>query len=135
MADQGSIGRRARAAAQESDRDLEAVLALERELQSGECRGDPGRLDELLAADFLEIGASGRVWDRSAIMALLAEEDSAAAPIELHDLAARALLPDLVQVLWVSQREEQRAARTSLWRRADGAWRLVYHQGTPRAQA
>ncbi|XVX21240.1 DUF4440 domain-containing protein [Actinomycetota bacterium] len=132
MVEQGSAGRRSRAATRQAGIDLDPVLALERELQGSECRADPGRVGELLDADFLEIGASGRIWDRAAVTEMLLEEGAdAAAPIEMHDLAARPLTPDLVQVLWVSQRAGQRAARSSLWRRTDDTWRLVYHQGTP----
>ena len=54
--------------------ELRSVLDLERELQSLQTRGDPERLRELLAPTFIEIGASGRRWDRTATLELLARE-------------------------------------------------------------
>jgi hypothetical protein len=49
-----------------TDTDIAAVLRLERELQSAECRRDRARVSALLAEDFSEVGASGRIWDRPA---------------------------------------------------------------------
>ncbi|WP_409485405.1 DUF4440 domain-containing protein [Arsenicicoccus dermatophilus] len=113
--------------------DLDHVLRLERELQSPATRGNPERLVELLAPDFLEIGASGRRWDLRTILDLLAQETSKqdAAPIAIQDLHARALSDDVIQVFWESDRDGRRARRTSLWRHTCDGWRQVYHQGTP----
>lgn len=112
-----------------TSRDTDAVAALERELQTAECRADAARVDALLAADFEEIGASGRRWTRTEILALLADE-SDAAEIEMSDLRTDLLGEDLALVQWESRRGERRARRTSLWRREDGGWRLRHHQGT-----
>jgi hypothetical protein len=113
--------------------DLALVMALERELQAPRCRADPDRLVDLLDPGFTEIGASGRRWDLAGVLDLLHLEarDGAAAPIEVAALEARALSPDVVQVFWESLRDGRRARRTSIWRRRDGRWRQVYHQGTP----
>ena len=108
--------------------DLDHVLDLERELQTPAVRGDVDRLRELLAPDFLEIGASGRQWDREAILNLLSHESGV--DIQMSHLAARALTPEIIQVFWVSEQQGRRARRTSLWQQADGRWQQVYHQGT-----
>src|SRR5699024_5910084 len=50
------------------------VRELERELQSPATRADEHRLRQLLAPDFLEVGASGRQWDRETTLALLREQ-------------------------------------------------------------
>lgn len=55
---------------------LDRVAELERELQSPACRADEARLRQLLAPDFVEIGASGRRWDLDSVLALLREERS-----------------------------------------------------------
>ncbi len=113
-----------------SDGALDHVVDLERELQSPACRADRTRLRQLLADDFVEIGASGRRWDRDGVLDLLTEED-AVDPVEVADLDARALGPGVVQVFWESTRGMRRARRTSIWcERADG-WQVVFHQGTP----
>lgn len=111
---------------------LARVLELERELQTPVCRSDETRLRELLAHDFLEIGASGRRWDLDSTLAMLRDESAEgdSAVIELTGLTARILAPGVIQVFWVSDRAGRRARRTSIWCERAGGWRQVYHQGT-----
>ena len=106
------------------------VLALERELQSATARRDPGRLAALIAEDFVEVGASGQVWDHASTLALLAGEGEQEAPIEVHDLTGRIIDDGVVMVQWDSRRGDRRARRTSLWRHDPHGWRIVHHQGT-----
>lgn len=110
---------------------LDAVESLERELQTPQCRSDPARLRELLATDFEEIGASGRVWDAAAIVELLASGADDVSPIAMEDLRARQVSDGVVLIRWTSSRAGRRALRTSLWRKANGAWELFHHQATP----
>ncbi|MER7556869.1 nuclear transport factor 2 family protein [Nocardioides sp. NPDC126508] len=114
-----------------TDVDVAAVMALERELQTAAARTDPRRLVELLAPDFEEVGASGRLWDLASILEMLANEDDDAPDIEVHGLTGRAIADDTVILRWQSVRGERRAHRTSLWQRRTEGWRLVHHQGTP----
>ncbi|MCZ4522095.1 DUF4440 domain-containing protein [Rhodococcus ruber] len=113
----------------EFDPDLATVLALERELQTPECRRNRGRLVSLFAEDFTEVGASGAVWDKTSILELLGTEDSV--EIEVLELSGRAVGTDFVLVHWISQTSGKRARRTSLWRRATSGWESIHHQGTP----
>jgi hypothetical protein len=114
-----------------TDIDVAEVLQLERELQTADCRGDRARVSALLAEDFLEIGASGRVWDRTAALELLGAESADDAVIEVHDLTGRVIGEGFIMVRWDSDRGGRRARRTSWWRRDRAGWRLVHHQGTP----
>ncbi|MEU0312263.1 nuclear transport factor 2 family protein [Nocardioides sp. NPDC006273] len=114
-----------------SDADLADVMALERELQTATVRADPGRLVELLAPDFEEIGASGRLWDLASILEMLGSENHDSPGIEVHELTGRVIADDTVILRWQSVRGERRAHRTSLWQHRTEGWRLVHHQGTP----
>ncbi|MFY2789876.1 DUF4440 domain-containing protein [Rhodococcus sp. MALMAid1271] len=109
--------------------DLSTVLALERELQTAQCRRDRARVETLLADDFSEVGASGAVWDKSSILDLLGTEDSKT--IEVLELDGRLISAELVLVHWISTVSGVHARRTSLWRHAASGWELVHHQGTP----
>ncbi|MEP7022712.1 MAG: hypothetical protein ABJB47_02650 [Actinomycetota bacterium] len=51
------------------------VLRLELDLQTPECR-DRARITALLAANFTEVGASGRVWDLASTLELLGAESA-----------------------------------------------------------
>lgn len=112
---------------------LTTVLDLERELQSPQARADEGRLRQLLAPDFAEIGASGRTWDRETILDLLRGESAEVAtdPIEVLDLRGRVLAPGVIQVSWDSRRGDRHARRTSIWCERETGWQQVHHQGTP----
>jgi hypothetical protein len=113
-----------------TDIEVAEVLQLERELQTAECRRDRARVSTLLAEDFIEVGASGRVWDRPLTLELLGGEPEGATVIRVHDLTGRVLCDGLVMTRWDSDRGGRRARRMSLWRRDCAGWRLVYHQGT-----
>lgn len=82
----------------------------------------------LLHADFVEYGASGRVWGRASI----AEATSASAePITAADLHARRLGPDAVFLTYRSESSGRRTLRSSTWVRDPLAgWVLLFHQGT-----
>ena len=112
---------------------LATILELERELQSPATRADQDRLRQLLAPDFLEVGASGRQWDLETTLALLREqsEDEDTPPIGIHYLRGRAIAPGVVQVSWDSSTGDRRARRTSIWCERDSGWQQVHHQGTP----
>ena len=76
------------------------VESLERELLRPETRADLGRTGVLLHPDFTEIGSSGRIWTRDAMM--MALEDNPGGPTELELLGADRLgeehhPPDLPQ--------------------------------------
>jgi hypothetical protein len=108
------------------------VIAQELALLSREVRGSRAALEELLDPDFREVGASGRLWTREeTIDALLADEDVARGEPAATDFVATVLAADVVLLTYESDDGERHARRVSVWRRA-GAWRVLYHQGTPR---
>lgn len=113
--------------------DLAEVMALERALQTAAVRSDPARLAELMAPDFEEIGASGRMWDLPSILEMLSTEDDETPEIEVHELTGHELSDGVVLLRWQSLRDGRRVHRTSLWQRREVGWRLVHHQGTPAA--
>lgn len=113
------------------DEDVDHVLELERELQTPQCRSHPRRLRTVLASDFREIGASGRVWDREAMIDHLQTDDPEVLKIAINELSGRRIVSDLILVTWVSEKDGERAWRTSLWRSTTHGWQLVHHQGTP----
>lgn len=111
--------------------DEEVVVRLERELLEPAVRSDASRLAELLHPSFEEIGRSGRLWGRDALVSELAVEEAPAASLEVlgvDRVAADALL-------LTARTTDARGAtlRSSLWVRSSGRWRLRFHQGTPEA--
>ena len=104
---------------------------LELRLLTPSVRVDREAVDRLLHHDFVEIGASGRVWDRASILAALAR-DPRAAP-EVSDLVSAPLTDGAVLVTYRAVHADGRSTRrASIWLRDErGRWRVRFHQGTP----
>jgi ribonuclease HI len=110
----------------------EAVVeSLERELLRPETRADLGRTGVLLHPDFTEIGTSGRIWTRDAMM--MALEDDPGGRTELELLGADRLGEKAVLLTYRSHTRKGSALRSSLWVLEGSQWRLRFHQGTPEA--
>jgi hypothetical protein len=110
------------------------VIELERSLLTAAVRSDAAALDELLDPEFTETGASGRLWTRAEALAELpataGETGGGPRRIADHAMTGRRLAADVVMLTFETENQGRRARRLSLWRRAGGRWRMLYHQGT-----
>lgn len=107
---------------------------LELRLLEPAVRASQEALEDLLDPQFLEYGSSGRRFERVDIVAELAGGASFEYSAEGFEFLA--LAPDVVQVRYVSSMRQgdgvfRIARRSSLWRRSEAGWRIVFHQGTP----
>ncbi|PTT61133.1 ribonuclease HI family protein [Arthrobacter sp. HMWF013] len=109
----------------------ETAEALERELSGPDVRGDIGRTGGLLHPDFMEIGASGRVWTRDAKMMALEEDPGHQAELEI--LGADRIGTGAVLLTYRSYSRSGTTLRSSLWVLDGTRWRLRFHQETPEA--
>ena len=114
--------------------DIHARLRhLEEQLLQREVRGSTERLAALLAEDFVEFGSSGQVFDKKQIIAALAKEIPTKR--SLTDFVTTMLAEDIVLVTYRATRLSQtpdvvHTLRSSIWRRNNGQWQMVFHQGT-----
>ncbi|MFQ5522742.1 MAG: DUF4440 domain-containing protein [Acidimicrobiia bacterium] len=94
-----------------------------------EVRADPQALDSLIADDFMEVGSSGRIYDKKTLIELITGEEHV--PVLIRDFSTRELASDVVLVTYRSVGQSGRAARrSSIWVCNDGSWQIVFHQGT-----
>ena len=113
----------------------ELIQRLEERLLQAGVRQSANDVAELLADDFVELGSSGRIFDKQATIDALQHESTV--EIRLTDYRARILAPDVILVTYRAVRSASAPAqatqslRSSVWKRLDGRWRLVFHQGTP----
>jgi hypothetical protein len=113
------------------DEAVRAAVDAELALLDPAVRTSP-RAAELLDEGFTEVGASGRRWDRAAMLAAMAGEPSLGeGPVEVEEIDGVRLAPTVVLVRYTTERDGRRVHRSSVWRLAGGRWRLVHHQGTP----
>jgi hypothetical protein len=113
---------------QDPDPDLAEVARRERQLLDPALRADDGRAGDLLHPDFREHGASGRVWDRTAMLAAMSADPSVASPAS--EVEATRLSADVVLVTYRITGPAG-SLRSSVWVRDDvHGWRVRFHQGT-----
>lgn len=110
------------------------IRACEEALLDPAVRRNREQVAALLADDFLEFGASGRVWSRKQILELLATE--AYQPPVMEDFVCRKIAEGVLLVTYRTVRtkpetgEKVAALRSSLWTIESGGWRMRFHQGT-----
>lgn len=89
--------------------------------------------DRMMAEDYCEIGASGKQYSRALVLATLAKRISL--PDTEHwvvtDFVCRRISDDTYLVTYRLEQDGGRLSRRStLWQRAEGGWKALYHQGT-----
>ncbi|TCA21663.1 DUF4440 domain-containing protein [Rhizobium leguminosarum bv. viciae] len=95
----------------------------------GTSRGD---LLKMTADDFWEIGASGKAYDREFVIENLLEFYKKPEPEgwSCSEFSIRQLAAGLYQLNYILQQPDRRTRRTTLWRKNEDAWQIVFHQGT-----
>ena len=89
----------------------------------------------MTVVDYWEVGASGIVYDRPTLLDELERRfaDPAYDPmdgLELNDFVVREAGEDVWLATYALRQGARHSRRVSVWRRSDGDWLLVYHQGT-----
>lgn len=111
------------------------LRSLESSLLDAAVRRDRAKLRDMLTADFLEFGSSGRTWTRSTIIELLAIENGFVPP-SIEDFQCALLSEDVALVTYRTVRTDPKTGevvanlRSSIWIKDGGAWRMRFHQGT-----
>ncbi len=88
--------------------------------------------EAIASPDFLEVGASGQVYDRDFVLDTLARRHSQPHDDrwQIHDFEARELSDDLWLVTYELDQDGRRSRRATIWRRTESGWMAEYHQGT-----
>lgn len=105
--------------------DEQVVIDLERSLLTSAVRASRRTLDALLHPNWCEFGSSGRVLERSEVLAGLGPTD---AELQVHEVTR--LSEDVILLLWRAVSSERTSLRSSLWVRTQGRWQQRFHQGT-----
>ena len=117
--------------------DVAATLkVLEEQLLDPAVRQSRESVAALISGDFMEIGASGRIYDKAQAVEGLAQERFAPqAKRSAYDFQCRMLTDGVAlltyKALHVEASVETRTLRSSIWKLKQGRWQLVFHQGTP----
>ncbi len=109
--------------------ELEAHEPIFHRPEWGTTRAD---FDRMMAADFFEISASGKQFTRAFVLDLL-EERHRTPQVETLEASAfevREIAPGLYLLHYNLLQGERKTRRTTVWRRVEGDWEIVFHQGT-----
>ncbi len=113
------------------------IYDLETTLLKPEIRSSAKDLDLLLADDFMEFGSSGEIYDKKMILERL-PKDTEISPVqfEVSDFQVKELSENVVLATFKTDKispdkNHVMALRVSIWRKTDGNWQMIYHQGTP----
>jgi hypothetical protein len=94
-------------------------------------RADVGRVRGLLHPDFVEFGASGRIWDGVTLVEALAANSVPLGHGAAVDLTPVSLSADSVLLTYRIDQQARSSLRCSVWlRSAKSEWLLRFHQGT-----
>ena len=106
------------------------VIRREQQLLDPEVRRQPDLVRALIHPEFVEFGASGRIWDTESIIEALVSEQTHD-EIEATDFLAMPLAPDVVLLTFKTDSAGRACLRSSVWIRSDeDKWLLRFHQGT-----
>jgi hypothetical protein len=118
---------------------LAALQALEVELHHPGVCCTPDQLEQLLHADFHEVGRSGLPYDRATVLAYL-QQVTEPPPVVSDDFRLALLAPGVALLTYRAAERQADGAlgrythRSSLWVQTAMGWQLRHHQGTPAAQ-
>ncbi len=111
------------------------IRQLEIKLLHTDMKGNPSVLNALLAEDFEEIGSTGRIGSRQAVIDWLLNKS-------IHDrwsmihFRVKVLSDDLVLAIYQAQKiggsdsVGKGSIRSSIWKRTGSGWKMVFHQGS-----
>lgn len=113
----------------------EQLLELEKKLLDPELRRNSDKLAPLLGDDFVEFGSSGHAYDKKRTLFLLKKQLPKKLVIEEFRVVEVGPSAALVTYRACSESGQIERAkyslRSSLWMQRNGAWQMVFHQGTP----
>jgi len=105
------------------------LCALEERLLHPDREQDRSELASLLAEEFKEFGASGRIFNRTQIIEMLHEANPRSAHISHFCISP--LAEGVVLATYHTTKLTAITHRSSIWVFRDNRWQMVFHQGTP----
>jgi len=108
--------------------DLESMLVNSESRKSGEV------LNDLLHDEFLEVGSSGRQYNKQQTIQLLNKESRS--PMKARNFRFHRISDSVVLLTYTLEENTpdsiaHQSIRSSIWKIENEKWNLIFHQGTP----
>lgn len=88
-------------------------------------------LENMMAASFWEVGASGRCYDKEFVLACLAERAQQQPTAEFSDFLCSQIEGNSYLLTYTQKEPKRITRRSAIWQYTDNGWKNLYHQGTP----
>lgn len=113
----------------------EIIYRLETSLLQQNIRSNQKIVEELLADDFIEFGASGTIYNKKMVVESLQSEVKTEFTITDFDMKEISSTAVLVTYR-ITKRDDKTnkctfSLRSSIWVLKNNRWQLLFHQGTP----
>ncbi len=108
------------------------ILQLEEDFFNAGICNDRSIIEDRICRDFFEYGKSGAVHTREDVIhSLINMKENR--NVKIYDFKIDLLKEDTVIAHYKSYETDlnQYALRTSIWRKEDLKWKMLFHQGTP----
>ena len=90
-------------------------------------------IENMMAPDFWEVGASGRRYSREFILDELGRRNAVdydEGKQEATDFHSRRLAAEVYLLTYTLFQGPRKTQRATIWQRTAAGWKIVYHQGT-----
>ncbi len=111
------------------------LLLLEEKLLQPDIRKSVKGLEAIIADDFIELGSSGRTYNKQQMIDVL--PTLPLVELNLTDFQVKPLSAGVVLTIYraaknsIKNDRTEYSLRSSIWILQEGEWRIVFHQGTP----
>ena len=112
--------------------DFNKIRELEESMWRAETRYDLKYMREVLSPEFFEFGRSGRKYNIEETLSSPKQEINILLP--LKDFKVHIISEEVFLITYLSEisgKELLKSNRSSLWKKTESGWRLMFHQGTP----
>lgn len=106
----------------------QVIEQLELSLLDPSTRRSLDTLNKRIANDYMEFGSSGKIYNKQDVLDSLPLESSRKFTVE--DFTVKVLSPDVALTTYKAIEDGVASLRSSFWKRVDGEWVMVFHQGT-----
>ena len=106
------------------------IQQLELSLLEPATRRSVDYLNKHIADEFIEFGSSGKIYNKQDVVESLPFEKEK--KFNVMDFSIKVLSQDVVLATYkiIGESITLTSLRSSIWKRVDGEWQMVFHQGT-----
>ena len=104
------------------------IFDLENALLTEEVRKNENKLNQLISDNFIEFGQSGKIYKKSDILESLPKEEFE--KITITDFEIISSQSNQIAVRYKSSFEDNITLRSSIWKKEEDDWKIIFHQGT-----